>query len=62
MHHSEKSLIELLTEADITINRDENNFMVSLEKDGKVIAPPRHCQCYRVVKEQFGIDLTTFND
>lgn len=64
MHHTEKSLFELLEEAGIkTIYIDpKSKIKANLEYNGKVIIRPRCQDCYRVVLEEFGIDFKTFND
>lgn len=67
MHHSEKSLIQLLNEADIELiytplDKYPYKQLDFLEHKGKRIARPNHDRCYDVVLREFGIDLTTFND
>lgn len=63
MNHTEKTLLQLLDEAGIKVlrNNPKSKALSHLEYNGKIIIAPRHDRCYEVVKEKFGIDLTTFN-
>jgi hypothetical protein len=67
MHHSNKSLIQLLDEAGIariykTLDIYPYKQIEFLEYNGKRIDCPTAYSCYQVVKREFGIDFTTFND
>ena len=64
MHHSQKPLIRLLDEAGIIMHKTDKPYkrIERLEYDGKVISCPRAADCFDVVKREFGVDLTTFND
>lgn len=64
MHHTEKSLVQLLEEAGIkTVYIDpKSKIKANLIYKGKTIFRPNCQSLYRIVLEEFGIDLTTFND
>ncbi|MBO9671958.1 MAG: hypothetical protein J7577_00825 [Sphingobacteriaceae bacterium] len=65
MIHTEKSLNQLLNEAGIEtlyLGKPKTNCGTHLSFNGKTIERPSYKSCYKVVLEEFGIDLTIFND
>jgi len=64
MKYEEKTLIQLLEEAGVKIlyNNPKYKAPSHLEYNGKTIIAPSANRCIEVVKREFGIDLTTFDD